>query len=71
MKYFGIKTSHRVEQKSYIWWITADEHTSWMSFFQYPDKNNNLNSHRLPLEEAIRAYEAIGYKCVELEVREK
>jgi hypothetical protein len=27
--------------------------------------------HRLPLAEAIQAYEAIGYKCVELELHEK
>jgi len=67
MKYFGIKTPG---DASYIWWIATDKHQCWGSFFQYPDKNDKMNSHRLPMSEAIRAYESIGYKCVELDVRE-
>lgn len=71
MKYFGIKTPHRINNNSYIWWIASGEHECWASFFQYPNKDNELNSHRLPLEEAIRAYAAIGYSCIELEIKEK
>lgn len=29
-----------------------------------------MNAHRLPLAEAIKAYEAIGYECVTLDVKE-
>jgi hypothetical protein len=42
-----------------------------MSFFQYPSAKREMNAHRLPLAEAIRAYEAIGYECVALDVQEK
>lgn len=68
MKYFGIKT---IGEDPYIWWIAEDKHRAWDAFFTYPDKDRNLNAYRLPLYDAIRAYEAIGYKCVELEVKEK
>jgi len=71
MKYFGIKTPKTASHSSYIWWISDSEHNSWMSFFNYPNKDKELNSHRLPLAEAIKAYKAIGYRCVELEVVEK
>jgi hypothetical protein len=72
MKYFGIKTPNEsVHLPSYIWWIDQSEHDAWMSFFQYPSKENKLNPHRVPLADAIRAYKAIGYKCVELELIEK
>jgi len=70
MKYFGIKTPKREHQDSYIYWIATDSHQSWDLFFQYPDKNRNFQSHRAPLEEAIRAYKSIGYKCVELNIEE-
>jgi len=71
IKWYGIKTPETEYDDSYIYWITTSEHESWDSFFQYPDRNGNFLSHRAPLEEAKRAYEAIGYKCVELEVKEK
>lgn len=71
MRYFGIKTPEKENEKSYIWWIAEDEHRCWMQFFTYPNKNNEMNSHRLPLFDAIRAYKAIGYKCIELEIKEK
>lgn len=64
MKYYGIKTpENEYNVGSYIWWIDTDEHKSWDLFFQY-------NAHRAPLYDAIKAYEAIGYKCVELEIKE-
>jgi hypothetical protein len=71
MKYFGIKTPGSSESPSYIWWIEGSEHNSWLAFFEFPSKEGNVNPHRLPLEEAIRAYKAIGYKCIEVEVKEK
>lgn len=66
MRYFGIR-----KQNGIIWWIAESEHQAWMAFFQYPSNKNELIAHRLPLAEAIEAYTAIGYRCVELEVREK
>jgi len=71
MRYFGIKTPETDNISSYIWWISDSEHSSWQSFFQYPSKSGDINPHRLPLEEAIKAYESIGYKCVELTILEK
>ena len=71
MNYFGIKTPQRNNEDPYIWWIANSEHESWMSFFQYPSAKREMNAHRLPLEEAIRAYQSIGYRCVALDVQEK
>jgi len=71
MKYFGIKTPETEQEKSYIYWIGSTEHQSWRSFFQYPNEANNPNYHRLPIAEAIKAYEAIGYKCVALKIVEQ
>ena len=47
-----------------IWWVSKEKHSSWMKFF-------DNNPHRLPLSEAIKAYEAVGYECVELIVKRK
>jgi hypothetical protein len=55
-KYYGIQAPDGL-----IWWIEQDEHRAWYSFF------DNTAKHRLPMYEAIKAYEAIGYRCVELE----
>lgn len=71
MRYYGIRRPDRDGVKGYIWWIAEDRHRAWSAFFQYPDKNGELNSHRAPMAEAISAYEAIGYRCVELVVTEK
>ena len=65
MRYYGIKKPDGV-----IWWITDSKHNSWLAFFQFPSDKNTLNAHRLPIAEAASAYEAIGYKCVELKVEE-
>lgn len=70
MRYFGIKIPKSSAHDSYIWFITDSEHSSWMSFFSNASKTHEYNAHRMPLEEAIRAYKAIGYKCVELDVTE-
>lgn len=59
MKYFGIKSP----EDGRIWWIAEDSHRSWCQFFQHMPS-------RSPLGEAIKAYEAIGYRCVELMVKE-
>jgi hypothetical protein len=67
MRYFGIKTPG---PDSYIWWLAEDASRAWMAFFTYPDRSAGHTFHRLPLAEAIRAYEAIGYKCVEIKVTE-
>lgn len=70
MRYFGIKTPGSTTEAPYIWWITNSEHNSWMAFFTYPNRDNEFKMYRLSISEAIRAYEAIGYKCVELELGE-
>ena len=77
MKYYGIKTPEPPKDDdglhhpdSFIWWLADSEHGSWMAFFQYPSNKKELMAHRLPLAEAIEAYSAIGYRCVELEVKE-
>lgn len=66
MKYFGIKTPERESEPSYIQWISDSTHNSWSAFFKYPNKDGDVNACRPPLMDAIRAYQAIGYKCVEI-----
>ena len=68
MKYFGIKTPAREFNPSYIWWVADTVHNSWSAFFNYPIGIGEMNVLCPPLPEAIRAYEAIGYECVELSV---
>lgn len=63
MIYYGIKTPVNEREKSYISWVEKTEHDSWMRFF-------NTSVYRNPIFEARKAYEAIGYKCVKLEVNE-
>jgi uncharacterized membrane protein len=64
MQYFGIKQPNGV-----VWWIASTEDAAWMSFFTYPNEEEKLIPHRLSLAEAIQAYKAIGYQCVELEIK--
>lgn len=66
MQYFGIK-----KPDGRIWWLADSSSNAWMAFFTYPSDKHEKMPHRLPLSEAIQAYEAIGYKCVELDVQEK
>ena len=61
MKYFGIVT---IDNPPNIGWIEESEHDSWLSFFRH-------TVHAVLIKEAIRAYEAIGYRCVELDVAVK
>ena len=68
MKYFGIKTPAREHQSSYIWWIANTVHDSWSAFFTYPNNVREMNACRPPIADAIRAYQAIGYRSVELSV---
>ena len=68
MKYFGIQTPAREHQSSYIWWIANTVHNAWLAFFNYPTSVGEMNAMHHRTEEAIRAYEAIGYECVELSV---
>lgn len=70
MKYYGIKTPESEHYSSFIWWIADEKYKCWQAFFSWPDKNGNYNESRPPNSEAQRAYKAIGYKCVELEVKE-
>ncbi len=70
MEYFGIKTPGKKQEESYIHWISSSEHQSWRLFFQYPNEIDPVHYYRLPMEEAIHAYKAIGYGCVKLEVTE-
>jgi hypothetical protein len=65
MNYYGIKYPDDDPLNSgRIYWITSSEHNSWIEFFKD-------NANRAPIATAIRAYESIGYKCVELEIKEK
>lgn len=64
MRYYGIQRPETERDPAYIYWIGTSEYDSWDKFF-------SLTPHRPPLSEAIRAYEAIGYKCVELEIKKK
>lgn len=59
MKYFGIKCP----KDGRIWWIAEDSSRAWLQFFQHMPS-------RSPTGEAIKAYEAIGYRCVEVTVKE-
>jgi hypothetical protein len=68
MKYYGIKTPQRYGCKPYIWWIAESSYKSWASFFNNTTRGVDQNPCRAPLEEAVKAYEAIGYECVELDV---
>ena len=61
---FGIQVVESDSQPSHVWWIASTKHEAWLLFFRD-------SAHRLPLADAIRAYEAIGYRAVELEVRVK
>lgn len=45
--------------------FSYDQTRSWARFFEVEGRVS-----RLPLEEAIRAYESIGYQCVALECNE-
>ena len=66
MKYYGIKTP-----EDQIHWVSKDERTSWGLFFQYPNEKQGIaNFYRLSMAEAQEAYQAIGYRCVELDVTE-
>ncbi len=70
MNLFGIKSPDDGTTPGYIWWIAGSKNESWSAFFQYPGKDGNLKAHRTPLAEAIKAYEAIGYRCIALQVKE-
>ena len=64
MNYFGIKPPLDEDgNERPIWWIAQHANQAWIRFL-------GTNSNR-PIDEAIRAYESIGYRCVELDVREK
>jgi hypothetical protein len=68
MKYFGIKTPETPTQPSYIWWITDSEWNSWQQFFRVADKLDENKLLKFDLYSAEQAYQAIGYRCVELEL---
>lgn len=71
MQYFGIKTPEENNQESYIYWISDSEHNAWALFFEHPNKDGNKNYWKPPCFDAIRAYKAIGYECVELNISVK
>jgi hypothetical protein len=72
MRYWGIKTPDNEDSaEAYIWWIANSKNDAWDAFFRYPDRQRQMKAFRYPLADAIRAYEGIGYKCVELTVSEK
>ena len=66
MRGYGIKTP-----EGDIHWISEDDSTSWRLFFQYPNERKlEANFYRLPMFTAKKAYQAIGYNCVELKIEE-
>jgi hypothetical protein len=65
MKYYAIK-----QPSGPLWWIADSEHNAWMAFFTYPNQEGNRTAYRLCLADAIRAYRAIGYECVEVAITE-
>ena len=69
-RYYAIKTPPDIHGESYIWWFARAKHEAWENFFQYPNENMERVKYSLPLATAIEAYQAIGYKCVELDVKE-
>jgi hypothetical protein len=71
MKYFGIKTPKTIKDDSYISWISYDEHNCWSMFLNHSGKDDQNHRFHGSMSEAIRAYESIGYKLVELDVLEK
>ena len=71
MKYFGIKTPEKQNKESYIYWISTSKNGAWELFFEHPNKHGDKKYWKAPAFDAIRAYEAIGYKCVELDVKIK
>ena len=70
MKYYGIKAPKTDANESYIWWISFDTYKCWEMFFTQPNSNGEHMPSKLCRAEAIRAYESIGYECVELSVEE-
>lgn len=70
MNYYGIKIPETPHSKSYIWFIADSETNAWLAFFSQPDKDKDRYPIKYALSDGIRAYEAIGYKCVPLFVCE-
>ena len=70
-RWYGIQVPDEENEKDLVWWLTNSEHDSWMSFFAYPTTKGAPPFRCLPIATAIRAYEGLGYKCVELEVKIK
>lgn len=72
MEYYGIKIPQRsINKPSYIWFISNTPSISWRMFFSSQDKDGEYNAHTYTLAEAIKAYEGIGYRCVELNISVK
>jgi len=59
IKLFAIKTPETDNYNSMVYWFGESTTDAWNKFF-------DNHTHKLPLYDAIRAYEAIGYKCVEI-----
>jgi DNA-directed RNA polymerase subunit RPC12/RpoP len=51
--------------------VQFDKTQAWSQFFSYASGGLSGARYALPLEEAIRAYEAIGYRCVECVLAKK
>jgi hypothetical protein len=64
MKYYAIKHPSKEHEEPLYFYLDIDIHNCWNKFFS----NNNS---RMPLGEAIKAYKAIGYQCVEVNITEK
>lgn len=75
MKYFGIKKPKNKYTESFIFWFSVTEHDAWVYFFNRSTLKQCYNGGVCPngicMADAIKAYEAIGYKCVEVDLTEK
>jgi hypothetical protein len=59
VEYFAIKRP----DSGYVGWIAHSEHNCWQLFFRdFPCPTSRY--------EGQKAYEAIGYKCIAVEVKE-
>ena len=60
---YGIKRPQIEDDKPYFSWVTDNPSESWRLFF-------GDHPYRPTMYEAIKAYEAIGYKCIKICVTE-
>lgn len=69
-EWYGIQCPPDRQGNHILHWISNSEFDSWNMFFSYNGSSVEGNArHKLPVGEAIKAYQGIGYKCVLLDVK--